>query len=119
MPLDELAPEILAFVDRYIDRFASWDVLAFFHENPEERAGVDVVAERTGRRPSAVAPVLELLTNKGVLTCERGESESPAYRYNASPEFRSNMEAFMTATRDRANRLALVGLILRKEAKQR
>jgi len=118
LPLDDLAPEILAFVDEYIDQFVTWDVLAYFHENPEVERRADGVAMDIGRRASAINPVLKSLEDKGVLEAEIDEADDPAFRYTATADFREHMEEFLAATRDRTNRLAIVSRILQKEAKR-
>jgi hypothetical protein len=118
LPLDDLAPEILGFVDEYIDQFVTWDVLAYFHENPDVERRVDGIAMDIGRRVTAISPVLKTLEDKGVLEADIDEAEDPAYGYSAPAEFRKNMDGFLAATRDRTNRLAIVSRILQKEAKR-
>ena len=118
MPLDDIAPEISNFVDEYIDQFVTWDVLVYFHENPDVERRPDGVAMDIGRRVSAIEPVLLYLEKKGVLEADIDEADDPAYRYVATAEFRKNMDDFLAATRDRTNRLAIVSRILQKEAKR-
>jgi DNA-binding MarR family transcriptional regulator len=118
LPLDDLDPETLGFVDEYIDQFVTWDVVAYFHENPDVERRADGIAMDIGRRVAAISPVLRILEDKGVLETDVDEAEDPAYRYSAPAEFRKNMDGFLTATRDRTNRLAIVSRILQKEAKR-
>lgn len=118
MPLDNIDPEILGFVDTYIDQFACWDVMAFFHENPDIERQCSDVALDVGRRVSAVEPVLETFVKKGVLAREEEGGEEPSYRYVAQAEVRRKMDAFLAATRDRTNRLAIVSMVLQKEARR-
>lgn len=118
LPLDDVAPEILEFVDKYIDQFATWDVFAYFHENPDVEKKCSGVAMDVGRRVTGVAPVLENLVEKGVLAREEYESEESTYRYDAKAEVRRQMEEFLAAARDRTNRLAIVSRVLQKEARR-
>ena len=118
MPLDDLVPEILAFVDEYIGQFVTWDVLAYFHENPDVERRPDGIAMDIGRRVTAITTVLKTLEEKGVLEADIDEAEGPAYRYSAPADFRARMDEFLVATRDRTNRLAIVSRILQKEAKR-
>ncbi len=118
MPLDDIAPETIEFVDTYIDQFVTWDVLAYFHENPDVARRPSGIAMDTGRRQSAIEPVLEILMAKGVLRTDSDEHGEPVYQYSATAEFRKGMDDFIMATRDRTNRLAIVGMVLQKEAKR-
>jgi predicted transcriptional regulator len=118
LPLDDTAPEIVEFVDKYIDRFAAWDVFAYFHENPDAEKKCSGVAIDVGRRVTGVATVLENLVELGVLARDEDESGEHTYRYDANAEVRNRMEAFMAATRDRTNRLAIVSRVLQKEARR-
>jgi DNA-binding MarR family transcriptional regulator len=118
MPLEDLAPELYEFVDRYIDQFASWDVLVYFHENPDAERRVSDLAVEIGRRASLIQPVLEGFRDAGILREEANEADEPSYRYSAPADFRQKMSAFIEATRDRTNRLAIVSKVLQKEARR-
>ncbi|MFH1149940.1 MAG: hypothetical protein V1748_05670 [Actinomycetota bacterium] len=118
MPLEDLAPELLDFVDRYIDQFVSWDVLVYFHENPDSERRLSEVALEIGRRVSLIQPVVEGLRDSGIVHEEPNEADEPTYRYSAPAEFREKMSAFVDATRDRTNRLAIVSKVLQKEARR-
>jgi len=118
LPIDDIAPEIIDFVDKYIDQFVDWDVLVYFHENPDVERKAAGVALDIGRRQATIEPVLHVLVVKGVLEYESDETSDPNYNYCASAEFRKSMDAFLAATRDRANRLAIVGKVLQKEARR-
>jgi hypothetical protein len=118
LPLDDIAPEILEFVDEYIDQFVAWDILAYFHENPDLERKPAGIALDIGRRVSTIEPVLIVLLEKGVLAADIDEAEEPNYRYVASAEFKKKMDDFLAASRDRTNRLAIVSRVLQKEAKR-
>ena len=118
MPLDEIGPEILDFVDRYIDQFVAWDILAYFHENPDAKRKPSGIATDLGRKTAMVEPSLEIFVRKGILDREPDEAGEPTYRYAAPAGFRENMDSFMTTMRDRTTRLAIVNLILRKETRR-
>ena len=118
MPLDDVAPEILEFVDQYIDQFVCWDILTYFHENPDVERKADGIALDIGRRESVIQPILSTLVEKGVLAIDAEEAEEPRYTYAASAEFRKKMDDFLAAARDRTNRLAIVGRVLQNEAKR-
>lgn len=119
MPLEDITEEVLQFVDEYIDQFVTWDVLAYFHENPDIERKPSGVAMDIGRRTSTIVPVLQELEAGKILASEPDEAGEPAYRYVAGAEFRKNMDGFLSAVRDRTNRLAIVSKVLQKEAKRR
>jgi len=118
LPLDNVEPEILGFVDQYIDQFACWDVFAYFHENPDIEKCSSEIAIDVGRRINAIEPVLERFMEQGVLSNDVDEDEEPLYRYTAPAGVRHQMDAFLAATRDRTTRLALVSKVLQKEARR-
>ena len=74
MPLDDIDPEILQFVDRYMDQFVTWDVLVFFHENPDIERKPSGVAMDIGRKLSLVEPCLASLLDRGILAREPDEA---------------------------------------------
>ena len=118
MPLDSVEPEILDFVDEYIEQFVCWDVFAYFHENPDIEKCSSEIAIDVGRRVTAIEPVLERFMEQGVLSNDVDEDEEPLYRYIAPAGIRYQMEAFLAATRDRTTRLAIVSKVLQMEARR-
>lgn len=118
MPLDNVEPEILEFVDQFIEQFACWDVFAYFHENPDIEKCSSEIAIDVGRRVTAIELVLERFTEQGVLSNDIEENEEPLYRYAAPAGVRHQMDAFLAATRDRTTRLAIVSKVLQKEARR-
>lgn len=117
MAVDDIAPEIREFVDRFIDQFIAWDLLVYFHEHPGVERKCAGVAMDIGRRPAAVEPTLTSLARKGILAGESDESGDTVYRYVAGADFRGSMSAFLSATRDRATRLAIVSRVLQNETR--
>ena len=118
MPLDEIAPNVLEFVDKYIDQFLAWDVLAYFHENPGIERKPSGISMDIGRKTSLIIPSLDTLVEKGILARDPDEADEPTYLYVASLEFRNSMDEFLAATRDRTKRLAIVSLVLQKETRR-
>ena len=118
MPSGEITPEITGFVETYLDCFVSWDILAYFHENPFAERTLSEIALEVGRWASAIEPSLGILVERGVLVEEISEGDEPSYRYTAGREFKDLMDQFTAVTRDRTNRLAIVGIVLQKEGKR-
>ena len=118
MPLDDIDPEILQFVDRYVDQFVTWDVLVFFHENQDIERKPTGIAMDIGRKLPLVEPCLASLLDRGILAREPDEAGEPTYRYVPPPGFNDDMDAFLRATRDRTTRMAIVSRVLQKEARR-
>lgn len=118
MPLDNIDPEIVDFVDEYIDQFACWDILVYFHENPDVEKKCSGIALDIGRREGAIAEILQAFVEKDILACDSDEAGEPTFRYAATAEVRHKMDLFIAATRDRTNRLAIVSRVLQKEARR-
>lgn len=118
MPFDDIAPDIQEFVDKYIDCFVAWDILSYFHENPDIERKLSGIALDIGRRVSTIEPSLDELVEQGVLARDMETGDEPSFSYTASAEFKMKMDRFLTATRDRTNRLAIVSKVLQKEAKR-
>ncbi|MDD5447700.1 MAG: hypothetical protein PHO53_00810 [Actinomycetota bacterium] len=117
MPVDDVAPEILEFIDKYIHRFVCWDILVYFHENPEFERKLSEIAVDVGRRISIIQPTLEEFVKEGILEVASSEEEEEeiTYRYCAPANFRKMADDFILATQDRTTRLAIVSRILQKE----
>ena len=118
MPLDNVIPEVMDFVDRYIDSFVTWDVLTYFHENPGIERKISGIALDVGRRVESLEPPLKTLTDLGMLRAEVEPGDETAYSYTPTSDFNIQMERFLDATHDRTNRLAIVSKVLQKEARR-
>ncbi len=118
MPLEEISPDILDFVEEYIDRFVAWDLFAYFHENPGIDRKPTQIAVEIGRKTTAIEPSLDRFVEQGILSRDTDEDAQPTYHYTATAGIRQKMDAFLSATRDRTNRLAIVSRVLQKEIKR-
>jgi DNA-binding MarR family transcriptional regulator len=118
LPLEEISPDILDFVEEYIDRFVAWDLFSYFHENPDIERKPTQIAVEIGRKTTAIEPSLDRLVEQGILSRDPDEDAQPTYRYTATAEIKKKMDDFLAATRDRTNRLAIVSRVLQKEIKR-
>lgn len=101
------------FVDSHVDSFVTWDLLLFFHFNPDVADTAEGLAGRLGRPASEVALALERFCGDGwVLRCEGGGGQS--YRLALSDEMKQNLARFARAQEDRELRLGLIRSILQK-----
>jgi len=104
-----LGPAVVAFVDRHVRSLLTWDVLAFFHRNPDAVLDLQGLSARLGRRPEELRPELESLIDSGILDDPGG-----LIRYRPTVETRPAVARFVDSCQDRSRRLAMIALVLRK-----
>jgi hypothetical protein len=97
------------FVDRYVRSLLTWDVLVFFHRNPDAVLDMDGLAARLGRSPEDLHAEVDELCRDRILQRAGG-----LVRYRPEPEMRDTVESFANACQDRGRRLALIALVLHK-----
>jgi hypothetical protein len=97
------------FVDRYVRSLMTWDVLVFFHRNPDGVLDMDGLASRLGRHVEDLRVEVDELCRDKIL-----ESAGGLVRYRPDAEMRDAVESFVNACQDRGRRLALIALVLHK-----
>ena len=97
------------FVDRYVRSLLTWDVLVFFHRNPDAVLDVNGLAARLGRHTEELQMELDELCRDKILQCAGG-----LIRYRPEGDMRDAVETFVNACQDRSRRLALIALVLHK-----
>lgn len=102
-----LGGAITQFVEKNVRSLLAWDILVFFHRNPEAVLDVAGLASRLGRRPEEVGPEVDQLCANGILQRAGG-----LVRYRPTPESREAVAGFVEACQDRGRRLALIALVL-------
>jgi hypothetical protein len=104
-----LGASIMNFVDQYVRSLLTWDILVFFHRNPDAVLDMEGLASRLGRRVDELAPEVDELTHDKILSQAGG-----LIRYRPSPEMRETIGKFVEACQERGRRLALIALVLHK-----
>lgn len=104
-----LGPSVMQFVERHVRSLLTWDILVFFHRNPDAVLDASGLASRLGRRVEELDPEIEALCAGRILQCAGG-----LIRYKPSPEMRETIGTFVEACQDRGRRLALIALVLHK-----
>ncbi|TLM80216.1 MAG: hypothetical protein FDZ75_08500 [Actinobacteria bacterium] len=104
-----LGPTVIAFVERHVSSLLAWDILVFFHRNPDAVLDVEGLASRLGRKVDEVQPEVDALCDGRILQCAGG-----LIRYKPSPETRVQVGEFVDACQDRGRRLALIALVLHR-----
>lgn len=104
-----LGLSVVEFVGRYVRSLLTWDILVFFHRNPDAVLDLEGLATRLGRRKEDLEPEIEMLDQGGILKVTGG-----LIHYRPSPAMRETISEFVNSCQDRGKRLALIAIVLRK-----
>lgn len=104
-----LGPTVTQFVERHVGSLLAWDILVFFHRNPDTVLDAAGLASRLGRRVEEVEPEIDSLCDGRVLQRAGG-----LVRYRPTSEVRTQVSDFVEACQDRGRRLALIALVLHR-----
>jgi hypothetical protein len=110
--MDDMNPDLLEFVKTRVNTFIKWDLVRFFHENPNTADTVENIARYAGRNVIAVEPELNELVESGVMEIRRLD-EIPVYSLTADESMRRLVEEFILACEDRHFRVKAVYHIIR------
>jgi hypothetical protein len=106
---DVLGLQLTRFVDRHVRSLLTWDLLVFFHRNPDAVLDAEGLAARLGRHVEELQPELDELCFGNILQCAGG-----LIRYRPDPETREEIGSFVDACQERGRRLALIAMVLHK-----
>lgn len=104
-----LGPAVIQFVERHVGTLLAWDILVFFHRNPDAVLDTEGLASRLGRRVEEIQPEIDVLCQGRILQCAGG-----LIRYRPTHELRDQVGDFVEACQDRGRRLALIALVLHR-----
>ncbi len=104
-----LGPNVIQFVERHVSTLLAWDILVFFHRNPDAVLDAEGLASRLGRHVEEVEPEIDALCDGRILQCAGG-----LIRYKPTPDLRLQVGDFVEACQDRDRRLALIALVLQR-----
>jgi hypothetical protein len=107
-----LGPTVTQFVERHVRSLLAWDILVFFHRNPDTRLDAHGLASRLGRRVEEVEPEIDSLCAGHIL-----QRAGDVIEYEPTPELRAQVGEFVDACQDRGRRLALIALVLHRIGK--
>lgn len=104
-----LGPTVIRFVERHVGSLLTWDILVFFHRNPEAVLDPPGLASRLGRKVEEVEPEVAVLCEGRILQQAGG-----LIRYKPPEELREQISQFVDSCQDRGRRLALIALVLHR-----
>jgi len=99
----------MEFVDQHVRSLLTWDILVFYHRNPDAVLDLEGLSSRLGRRPEELEPEVEALCDGRILGRAGG-----LIRYKPSAAMRETVARFVDSCQDRGRRLALIALVLHK-----
>ena len=110
--MNDMDPSLLDFVKTKVNSFIKWDLIRFFHENPNTADTAENIAHYTGRHVSAVRPELDQLVESRVMG-RREASQTAIYSLPVDLEARELIDRFTLACEDRHFRVKAVYHIIR------
>jgi len=110
--MDDMPKDLLDFVKSKVTSFIKWDLIRFFHENPDTVDTAENIARYAGRSLNAVEPELEELEMSGIMQ-RRIIGEQVVFSLTDDPIIRQRIAEFVRACEDRQFRVKAVYHIIR------
>jgi predicted transcriptional regulator len=110
--MEDMDARLLDFLRNQVNSFVKWDLVRFFHENPNTTDTAENLARYAGRDPSAIEKELQELAESKVLNRET-LGEMTVYSLATDREMRSLIEQFVLACDDRQFRVKAIYHIIR------
>ncbi|MFB0545814.1 MAG: hypothetical protein ACETWB_02795 [Anaerolineae bacterium] len=110
--MDDMDPQLLDFLKTKVNSFIKWDLVRFFHENPNTADTAENIAKYAGRDVTAVKPELEELVKTGVMEVHL-VAETSIYSLAKDEAMHRLIEKFILACNDRHFRVKAVYHIIR------
>jgi hypothetical protein len=110
--MEDMDARLLQFLRNQVNSFVKWDLVRFFHENPNTTDTAENVARYAGRDPTAIQNELVELTESGVLRRE-AVGDLTVYSLATDQEMRELIEQFVVACDDRQFRVKAIYHIIR------
>jgi hypothetical protein len=110
--MNDMDPELLDFVRNKVNTFIKWDLLKFFHENPNTADTAENIARYVGRSATAVKAEAQQLVEGGLMEMRLVE-DLPIYTLTRNQEIRQLINQFLRACDDRNFRVKVVYHIIR------
>lgn len=108
----DVDPSLMAFLHDQIDSFVKWDLIQFFHRNPNTMDTADNIAQYIGRAGKTVHKEIAQLCDGGILEKD-GFGDITVYSLSRDPEVRDQLHEFGRRCDDQQFKLKAVYHILR------
>jgi hypothetical protein len=110
--MGDMAPQLLEFLKNKVNTFVKWDLVRFFHENPNTTDTAENIARYAGRDVATIEVEMDELVGTGVLSRQR-IGELTVYSLIEDPAMRSLVDQFILACDDRQFRVKAIYHIIR------
>ena len=110
--MDDMDPALLDFVKNQVNSFIKWDLVRFFHENPNTTDTAENIARYAGRHVDAVQPELEELVKSEVMQ-KRVLDQTSVYALIKDEKVRRLVDQLIQACEDRHFRVKAVYHIIK------
>lgn len=110
--MGDMAPQLLEFLKTKVNSFVKWDLVRFFHENPNTTDTAENIARYAGRDVATIEVELDELVGTGVLNRQR-IGDLVVYSLAEDPAMQSLVEQFILACDDRQFRVKAIYHIIR------
>jgi hypothetical protein len=110
--IGDMAPQLLEFLKTRVNSFIKWDLVRFFHENPNTTDTAENIARYAGRDVAIIEVELDELVGACVLERQR-IGDLQVYSLVSDLEMRSLVEQFIRACDDRQFRVKAIYHIIR------
>jgi len=110
--MGDMAPPLLEFLKTKVNSFIKWDLVRFFHENPNTTDTAENIARYAGRDVAIIEVELDELVGAGVLERQR-IGDLQVYSLVSDLEMRSLVDQFIRACDDRQFRVKAIYHIIR------
>jgi hypothetical protein len=110
--MGDMDPQLLDFIKNKVNSFIKWDLVRFFHDNPNTTDTADNIARYAGRDVAAIETELSELVSAEVLEQQR-VGEYTVYLLASNPDTRRLIRSFVAACDDRQFRVRAIYHIIR------
>lgn len=110
--MGDMAPQLLEFLKTKVNSFVKWDLVRFFHENPNTTDTAENIARYAGRDVATIEIELDELVGAGVLHRQH-IGDLVVYSLADDPAMRSLVDQFILACDDRQFRVKAIYHIIR------
>jgi hypothetical protein len=110
--MGDMAPQLLEFLKTKVNSFVKWDLVRFFHENPNTTDTAENIARYAGRDVATIEVELDELVGANVLNRQR-IGDLIVYSLAEDPAMRSLVDQFILACDDRQFRVKAIYHIIR------
>jgi len=110
--MGDMAPQLLEFLKNKVNTFVKWDLVRFFHENPNTTDTAENIARYAGRDVGTIEVEMDELVGAGVLRRQR-IGDLTVYSLIEDTAMRSLVDQFILACDDRQFRVKAIYHIIR------